>query len=150
MCWLRIRTTPQEDNSPPYRFWSWWMVLFCGSGPSGELSWWGIVLGIVVPVGNGWALFLSGGELSSWGVVLEPLVEMETVFCHKINHFPHFFFLQMWYLLPWKWPPPPPLPVSTPDDMYMYVNVVCVFCISKCIHTNNWLVSINFLFHAVS
>ena len=38
----------------------------------GELSWWGIVLGIVVLVGNGWALFLSGGELSSWGVVLEP------------------------------------------------------------------------------
>ena len=42
------------------------------SGPSGELPWWGIVLGIVVLVGNGWALFLSGGELSSWGVVLEP------------------------------------------------------------------------------
>ena len=67
-----IWTTPQEDNSPPYRFWSWWVVLFHGSGPSGELSWWGIVLGIVVLVGNGWALFLSGGELSSWGVVLEP------------------------------------------------------------------------------
>ena len=71
---MRIRTTPhQEDNSPPYRFWSWWVVLFRGSGPSGELSWWGIVvLGIVVLVGNGWALFLSGGELFSWGVVLEP------------------------------------------------------------------------------
>ena len=49
------------------------MVLFRGSGPSGELSWWGIVLRIVVLVGNCWALFLSGGELSSWGVVLEPL-----------------------------------------------------------------------------
>ena len=72
-CLARIRTTPQEDNSPPYRFWSWWVVLFRGRGPSGELSWWGIVLGIVVPVGNGWALFLSGGELSSWGVVLEPV-----------------------------------------------------------------------------
>ena len=71
---MRIRTTPQEDNSPPYRFWSWWVVLFRGSGPSGDLSWWGIVLGIVVLVGNGWALFLSGGELSSWGVVLEPFV----------------------------------------------------------------------------
>ena len=70
--WHSIWTTPQEDNSPPYRFWSWWVVLFCGSGPSGELSQWGIVLGIVVLVGNGWALFLSGGELSSWGVVLEP------------------------------------------------------------------------------
>ena len=34
---------------------------------------WGIVLGIVVLVGNGWALFLSGGEMSSWGVVLEPI-----------------------------------------------------------------------------
>ena len=45
------------------------MVLFRGCGPSGELSWWGIVLGIVVLVGNGWAFFLSGGELSSWGVV---------------------------------------------------------------------------------
>ena len=43
------------------------MVLFCRSGPSGELSWWGIVLGIVVPVGNGWALFLSSGELSLVG-----------------------------------------------------------------------------------
>ena len=70
-CSYRIRTTPQEDNSPSYRFWSWWVVLFRGSGPSGELSWWWIVLQIVVLVGNGWALFLSGGELSSWGVVLE-------------------------------------------------------------------------------
>ena len=75
----RIRTTPQEDNSPPYRFWSWWVVLFRGSGPSEELSWWGIVLGIVVPVGNGWALFLSGGELSSWGVVLEPSHHQELI-----------------------------------------------------------------------
>ena len=46
-------------------------------GPGGQwlgfiFIWWGIVLGIVVLVGNGWALFLSGGELSSWGVVLEP------------------------------------------------------------------------------
>ena len=61
----RIRTTPQEDNSPPYRFWSWWVVSFRGSGPSGELSWWGIVLGIVVLVGNGWALFFI-----YWGFVL--------------------------------------------------------------------------------
>ena len=79
-CWRRIKYTilfwpyPYPDNSPPYRFWSWWVVLFRGSGPSGELSWWGIVLGIVVLVGNGWALFLSGGELSSWGVVLEPVL----------------------------------------------------------------------------
>ena len=41
------------------------------SGPSGELSWWGIILGIVVPVGNGLAFFfffgggiVLGGELS--------------------------------------------------------------------------------------
>ena len=58
----RIRTTPHQDNSPSYRFWPWWVVLCCGSGPSGELSWWGMV-----PVGNGWALFLSGGELSLVG-----------------------------------------------------------------------------------
>ena len=47
------------DNSPPER-----VVLFRGSGPSGELSWWEIVLGIMVPVGNCWGLFSSGGELS--------------------------------------------------------------------------------------
>ena len=69
------------DNSPPYRFWSWWVVLVCVIGPSGELSWWGIlVIGIVVLVGNGWALCLSGGELSSWGVVLEPTqIYMHTI-----------------------------------------------------------------------
>ena len=66
---LPRRTIPHHS---PYRFWSWWVVLFRVSGPSVELSWWGIVLWIVVLVGNGWALFLSGGELSSWGVVLEP------------------------------------------------------------------------------
>ena len=82
----RIRTTPQEDNSPPYRFWSWWVVLFRGSGPSGELSWWEIVLGIVVLVGNGWALFLSGGELSSWGVVLEPQNTCTCTFGKKWDH----------------------------------------------------------------
>ena len=58
---------PHQDNSPPYRCWSWWVVLFHSSGPSGELSWWGIVLGIVVPVDNGWALFFFGGELSLVG-----------------------------------------------------------------------------------
>ena len=56
------------DNSPSgqfptYRYWSWWVVLFRGSVPSGELFWWGIVIGIMFPVGNGWDLFLSGGEL---------------------------------------------------------------------------------------
>ena len=61
------------DNSPGGQFPTVQVLvlmsgLFRGSGPSGELSWWGIVLGIVVLVGNCWALFLSGGELSSWGV----------------------------------------------------------------------------------
>ena len=35
---MRIRTTPYQDNSPPYRYWSWWVVFLVGSGPSGELS----------------------------------------------------------------------------------------------------------------
>ena len=43
------------------------IVVLVGSCLGGEQSW-----GIVVLVGNGLALFLSGGELSSWGVVLEP------------------------------------------------------------------------------
>ena len=61
---IPIRTTPHQDNSLLYMYWSSWVALFRGSGPSGELSWWGIILGIVVPVGIGWALFLSSGELS--------------------------------------------------------------------------------------
>ena len=32
------RTIPHQDNSPPYRYWSWWVVLLVGSGPGGELS----------------------------------------------------------------------------------------------------------------
>ena len=36
---FRIRTTPHQDNSPPYRYWSWWVVLFRSCGPSRELSW---------------------------------------------------------------------------------------------------------------
>ena len=58
---------PYPDNSPPYMYWSSWVVYLWfirGCGPSGELSWWGIILGIVVPVGNGWALFFISGELS--------------------------------------------------------------------------------------
>ena len=61
----RIRTTPHLHNSPPYGYWSWWMVLFCGSGPSGELPWWGIVLGIMVLVGN-----VLGLIFIRWGIVL--------------------------------------------------------------------------------
>ena len=68
---------PYPDNSPGGQFPTVQVLVLMsgfirGSGLSGELSWWGIVLGIVVLVGNGWALLLSGGELSSWGVVLEP------------------------------------------------------------------------------
>ena len=69
---MRIRTTPRRTIPHRTGFgpdeWFYSVVVV----PVGELSWWGIVLGIVVQVGNGWALFLSGGELSSWGVVLEP------------------------------------------------------------------------------
>ena len=97
----RIRTTPHpEDNSPPYRFWSWWVDLFRGSGPSGGPSG-GIVLGIVFLVGNGWALFLSGGESSSWGGVLEPFhMNMLRIF----KAFPPEFVCRL--LCPA--PPPPP------------------------------------------
>ena len=64
---LPRRTIPHRTGfGPDEGFYSVVVILI-----SGELSWWGIVLGIVVLVGNGWALFLSGGELSSWGVVLE-------------------------------------------------------------------------------
>ena len=98
---MRIRTTPQEDNSPPYRFWSWWVVLFRGSGPSGELSWWGIVLGIVVLVGNDWALFLSGGELSSWGIVLEPLWCLSTISAwYKVTDQIKGLFTKEWIAFP--------------------------------------------------
>ena len=40
-----------------------------GSGPSGELSWWGIVRGIVVPEGNEWLYFYLVGNCHQWGVV---------------------------------------------------------------------------------
>ena len=56
---LPTRTIPHRTGIGPDD-----LVLFCGSGPSGELSWWGIVLGIVVLVSNGWALFLSSREMS--------------------------------------------------------------------------------------
>ena len=36
-----------------------------------ELSGWGIILGIVVPLGNGWALFCLVGNCPCWGVVLK-------------------------------------------------------------------------------
>ena len=59
---LPTRTIPHRTGIGPDEW-----LYSVGSGPSGELSWWGIVLGIVVLVGNGWALFLSGGELSLVG-----------------------------------------------------------------------------------
>ena len=62
----RIRTTPHQDKSPSYRYWSWWEVFTCWRGPGGKLFQWGVVLGIVVLflVGRSWTLFLSCGELS--------------------------------------------------------------------------------------
>ena len=33
-----IHKCAYPDNSPPYRFWSWWVVLLVGDGPGGELS----------------------------------------------------------------------------------------------------------------
>ena len=58
-----IRTTLHQDNSQLY--WSWWVVLFCGSGPSG-----GVVLVGNSPRDHGpvrqW-MDLSGGELSLVG-----------------------------------------------------------------------------------
>ena len=43
-------------------------------GPSGGLSWWEILLGIVVLVGNGWALYLSGGEFCKSGNIRGTLI----------------------------------------------------------------------------
>ena len=85
---IRIRTTPQEDNSPPYRFWSWCVVLFRGSGTSGELSWWAIVLYRDCGPGGQWLGFI----FIWWGIVLMgscPRTDiityqnmMQTVLCH--------------------------------------------------------------------
>ena len=36
--YIYIQTTPHQDNSPPYRYWSWWVVMLIGSGPSREWS----------------------------------------------------------------------------------------------------------------
>ena len=33
-----IRTTPHQDNSPLYRYWSWWVVVLVGSGPGRPLA----------------------------------------------------------------------------------------------------------------
>ena len=54
--WIRIVSGQLPRRTIPQR---------TGFGPSGELSWWGIVLGIVVLVDNGWALFFIW-----WGIVL--------------------------------------------------------------------------------
>ena len=44
-------------------------------GPGGELSLWGIVLGIHGP----------GGELSLWGIVLEIMVLVESCPCGELS-----------------------------------------------------------------
>ena len=72
------------------------MVLFRGSGPSGELSWWGIVLGIVVPLGNGWALFLSGGELSLVGSCPRTLESFEVGVGWGNKHLPCYHRLAVY------------------------------------------------------
>ena len=63
----RIWTTPHQDNSPLYRYWSWWIVYWF------VVSWSGVVLKIVILVGNSWALFISGGESSPVGSCLRTL-----------------------------------------------------------------------------
>ena len=68
--WFRIRTTRplvgQFSRTVQCIGHDEWfysvVVILVGSCPGGEL-----VLGIVGPLGNGWALFLSGGELSLVG-----------------------------------------------------------------------------------
>ena len=89
----------QFFSYPPYKFWSWRVVLFrWQNGPqSGELSCWGIVLWITtqVLVGNGWALFLSGGELSSWGVVLVNSVVIVYLWTLTVHLYPKIF-LDVW------------------------------------------------------
>ena len=46
---LPTRTILHQDNSPPCRCWSWWVILLVSSGPGGELSWWGVVLVVSCP-----------------------------------------------------------------------------------------------------
>ena len=85
----RVRTTPHEDNSPPYRFWSWWVVLFRGSGPSGECVLVGNSPRHCGPGGQwlGFIFYLEGNCAHAWGVFLEPcmagsILDMYCMFCH--------------------------------------------------------------------
>ena len=49
---------------------SWWVVLLVGNGPGGELSYWGVVLGIVVLLGNIVGLYFYPVEnCPRWGAV---------------------------------------------------------------------------------
>ena len=98
----RIRTTPHHTGIGSDEW-----FLFCGSG-----SLWGIVLGIVVPVGNGWALFLSGGELSfphtfeqdNWQVKFMLLLVDKIRLCGNKNlDVIYFFIYNLFAMLPRKW-----------------------------------------------
>ena len=56
---LPRRSIPHRTGFGPDEWFYSVVVVLVGGCPGGEL-----VLGIVVLVGNGWAIFLSGGELS--------------------------------------------------------------------------------------
>ena len=65
-----------NEHRYPLVLWEWGGggVVLDSSAPSGELSWWGVVVEIVVMVGNSWALFLyfcPVGNCPLSGVVLE-------------------------------------------------------------------------------
>ena len=66
-----------RENSPPYRYWSWWVVLLVDNGLVGSCP----SLGIVVLVGNSWAIFLSGGE------------SIPVVICPRTNFYISYFVL---------------------------------------------------------
>ena len=55
------------DNSPPGQFPTLQVLGLVNGFTCLWWSWWGVVLGKVVVVGNSWALFLLGGELSPVG-----------------------------------------------------------------------------------
>ena len=91
--WNHIRTTSHQDNSPPYTGIGpdEWTVLLAWSGPGGELSWWGIVLGIMVGSWSWWAiaLFLFDMELSPMGSCPRTIWKI----LHDAWRFYHDFFL---------------------------------------------------------
>ena len=75
-----IWTTPHQDNSPPGQLPTRTIPHHTGLGPNEWVywlwSWWGVVLGIVVPVGNRWVLFIYilWAVAPVYGVVLNPVL----------------------------------------------------------------------------